>query len=330
MTVLHTTAEVAAARRFAFWREAVCETFVQLDCERLSDRPFAGEITTATTSTANFSRVKSRDHQVTRTARRIRQATEETVLVSLYLDGAGTIRQDGREAALRPGNFALYDSTRPYTLHLPGDFEQIVLHMPRDRMMHALGRTEPYTAIAVDGGTATGALALSCLREVAAIVPTADPDTADRLSGVAASLVAAALGERLGHMPAAPTWPRASLLYRAKAAIEDSLQLAELDTRFLAKRLTVSPRYLQALFQEEGTTVSAFIRERRLDRCREELSNPRLAGRSIGEVAYAAGFSDLAHFSKRFREAYGMAPSDYRRVALAGTQATAAKLSSKE
>ncbi len=76
--------------------------------------------------------------------------------------------------------------------------------------------------------------------------------------------------------------------------------------------------------------MSGFIRERRLERCREELSNPRLANRSIGEIAYAAGFADLAHFSRRFREAYGLSPSDYRRMAFAGDQATAAKLSSKE
>ena len=44
--------------------------------------------------------------------------------------GIGIIAQDGREARLMPGDFACYDSTRPYTLNFDSSFEQLVLHMP--------------------------------------------------------------------------------------------------------------------------------------------------------------------------------------------------------
>jgi AraC-like DNA-binding protein len=328
MNVHHSTAGVAANRRFAYWREAVCDTFVELDCERTSDRPFAGNIVTTTTRRANFSRVQSRDHQVVRTPRRIRQAHEETVLVSIYLDGAGVIRQDGRDAKLRPGNFALYDSTRPYTLFLPGDFDQLVLHMPRDQMIHALGRTEPYTAVAVDSETETGALALTCLRQVATAVGGADPDTAERLSSVAIGLVAAAIGERLARTPGKRSWSGDALVWRAKAAIDEALANPELNTGMIARRLTISERYLQALFHDEGTTVAEWIWQRRLARCRDELANPHHAGRSVGDIAFAAGFSDLGHFSKRFKALFGVTPSEFRRSG--GPQATATKLSSKE
>ena len=330
MSVHHSTAGVAANRRFAYWREAVCDTFVELDCERLSDRPFAGDIVTTTTRRANFSRVRSRDHQVVRTPRRIRQAHDETVLVSIYLDGAGIIRQDGREAKLKPGNFALYDSTRPYTLFLPGDFDQLVLHMPREQMIHALGRTEPYTAVAVSGDTETGALALTCLRHVAAAVGGTDPDTAERLSSVAIGLVAAAIGERLTKVPGERSWSRDTLVWRAKAAIDDVLGDPRLNTPMLAKRLAISERYLQALFHDEGTTVAEWIWQRRLERCRDELANPRQAGRPISAIALAAGFSDLGHFSKRFKALYGRTPTEFRRTGAGADQATATKLSSKE
>jgi AraC-like DNA-binding protein len=35
----------------------------------------------------------------------------------------------------------------------------------------------------------------------------------------------------------------------------------------------------------------------------------------IGEIAFSWGFSDLSHFVRRFRAAYGMTPGDYRRRA---------------
>lgn len=37
-------------------------------------------------------------------------------------------------------------------------------------------------------------------------------------------------------------------------------------------------------------------------------------GRSVTEVALSVGFGNLSHFSKAFRELYGVNPSDYARV----------------
>jgi AraC-like DNA-binding protein len=35
--------------------------------------------------------------------------------------------------------------------------------------------------------------------------------------------------------------------------------------------------------------------------------------RMIGEIAFSWGFSDLSHFSRRFRDQFGMTPSEARR-----------------
>jgi AraC-like DNA-binding protein len=52
---------------------------------------------------------------------------------------------------------------------------------------------------------------------------------------------------------------------------------------------------------------------RRLQRSREQLADPALAARAVSEIAYAQGFSDCAHFSRRFKARFGQSPSDYRR-----------------
>jgi len=112
-----TTANIAAPKRFAFWRDAVCDTFLELDCQALSDRPFIGELTTIGIQDMRFSTVRSRDHRVDRTPDRIRHGREELLLFHFMLSGSGLHSQDGREARLGPGDFACHDSTRPYTLH---------------------------------------------------------------------------------------------------------------------------------------------------------------------------------------------------------------------
>ena len=133
MRTVLTTADIAERKRFQFWQDAVCDTFVELDCQAGVEERFFGEITTAECEGLHFSTVRSDSQIVKRTRRRIRRAREEIMLISLQVRGIGIIAQDGREARLMPGDFACYDSTRPYTLNFDSSFEQLVLHMPPRR-----------------------------------------------------------------------------------------------------------------------------------------------------------------------------------------------------
>lgn len=77
----------------------------------------------------------------------------------------------------------------------------------------------------------------------------------------------------------------------------------------------LSRRSLYTLFEEDGQTVAAWIRQERLERCRRDLADPRLAGQPIHSIAARWGFPDKAHFSRVFRSVYGASPRDFRRRA---------------
>ncbi len=49
-----------------------------------------------------------------------------------------------------------------------------------------------------------------------------------------------------------------------------------------------------------------------MERCRADLAAPRLAARTITDIALSHGFNDAAHFSRLFKESYGMSPAEYR------------------
>ncbi|MEU5099326.1 helix-turn-helix domain-containing protein [Streptomyces sp. NPDC020996] len=68
---------------------------------------------------------------------------------------------------------------------------------------------------------------------------------------------------------------------------------------------------------QQGTTVSAFVREQRLSRCRRDLADPSLAHHSIRFVAARWGFPRPAEFTRTFRAATGLSPSEYRETARA-------------
>lgn len=322
MNTVLTTADVAERKRFQFWQDAVCDTFVELDCQARGSAPFFGEITTTNCNGLHFSRVNSEGQTVKRTATRIRRAREEVMLVSLQVRGVGIIAQDGREARLCPGDFACYDSTRPYTLNFDAGFEQLVLHMPRAAMVRRIGRTEAWTAQRIEGTSPVGSLVLPFVLRTASIVSGVASTTASQLSETCLSLVTAALGEKLGGIAADSSSARMALVFRAKAVIDSNLHVHELNTEGVAQRVGISARYLQELFHAEGTTVSDWIWRRRLDKSRRDLADPLHGSDNIAQIALACGFTDLGHFSRRYKEAFGVSPRDDRAMLRHGAPRT--------
>ena len=317
-TVLTTTA-IAEPRRFQFWQDAVCDTFVELDCKTYTDGPFFGEIATTQCDGLHFSTVRADGQTVTRTRTRIHRAREEVMLISLQVSGTGIVSQDGREARLEPGDFACYDSTRPYTLKFDAEFEQLVLHMPRDAMVRRIGRTEAWTARRIEAASPVGSLVLPFVRQTASVVSEIAPATAGRLSETCLSLITAALGERLGNGTEPQTAGRIALTFRAKALIETNLHDHALNTEKVAAFLRISPRYLQDLFHAEQTTVSDWIWKRRLEKSRRYLADPLHAHDSIAQIALACGFADFGHFSRRYKDAFGASPREDRAALRSGS-----------
>lgn len=75
----------------------------------------------------------------------------------------------------------------------------------------------------------------------------------------------------------------------------------------------MSVRYANALLATEDTSLERYIIQRRLEMCRRALEDVGHASISISEIAFGWGFSDEAHFSRRFKAQFGCPPSEYRR-----------------
>ena len=99
---------------------------------------------------------------------------------------------------------------------------------------------------------------------------------------------------------------------KVRTAIEARLTDPALDLETVAVR-GVTRRYANAALAEQGTSIMHFIQSRRLERCRVALEDPLQMHRTISEIAYGWGFSDMTHFARKFRAAYGASPREYRK-----------------
>ena len=108
---------------------------------------------------------------------------------------------------------------------------------------------------------------------------------------------------------------RAARLRAIKADVSARPGDPDLNIGAVAARHGVTPRHVQRLFEGEGTTFSQFLLNQRLARAHRMLNDTRFAARTIGTIAFEAGFGDLSHFNRAFRRRFGEAPSEARAAA---------------
>jgi AraC-like DNA-binding protein len=140
----------------------------------------------------------------------------------------------------------------------------------------------------------------------------------DRLSGPAATMLGTATAEltrayllsAVGGR-AAPATPE-SLLVRTRAWIDAHRADADLSPARIARAHAVSVRRLYAAWSGQPETLAGYVLGRRLDLAAELLTRPGARHRTIESIARGCGFADPAHFSRRFRQAYGCTPREWR------------------
>ena len=61
---------------------------------------------------------------------------------------------------------------------------------------------------------------------------------------------------------------------------------------------------------------ASFVNQHRIAEARTLLSDPASAGRTVASIAFDLGFGSLGPFNRAFREATGVTPTEYRRLAI--------------
>ena len=310
------TLDLPPGQRFQYWKHVLSDTFVPLEVSSPSGHAdFRGRLRGCELGSVRLIEVRAEPHAARRTARLVKAAPAGCYKIGLQLHGTAVLIQDGREATLTPGDFALYDTDRPYTLVLD-DHRMLVLVFPRDMLGLPQARLARLTATRLPGEAGGMASLIGpFLVKVADLLDEMDAPGLDvnvRLAGNVVDLLGTVLAERLDCVPADPDTAHRALMLQITAFIEEHLGEADLAPTQIAAAHHISLRQLHKLFHASGTTVAGWIRQRRLEHCGHDLRDPRCAARSVAAIGARWGYPDPAHFSRLFKATYGMGPRDYR------------------
>ncbi|EPS0029124.1 helix-turn-helix domain-containing protein [Escherichia albertii] len=162
----------------------------------------------------------------------------------------------------------------------------------------------------------SGSLVYSFVMKYVPFLDLLSPQRASQLSDILLNLIVSALSELSEGSPVQPCG-HTTIFFIAQDYLERHLSDPDLSIHDCAQKCGISTRYLQKLFQEQGTTVNKWIQNRRMENYKCALTDPLLAEKNITQIAYDCGFSDISNLSRKFKAENMVTPSEYRRTHLA-------------
>ncbi len=302
------TAVVPEKERFAFWREAI-QAREQLAQSRFTLRhgpAFHGSLEYGNLGPLQISKLKVGAHSVDRPRPPAWEKSARELVVAFQVKGHAYFEEDGQRVSLSPGEWSLI-GMRPWSrvVFLPNGVEQLFLTLSRERL-EGMCIPENVAARSFSSRKGLGKLLYQFVCATFAELPHLSEPSERSVVATITELLNYALLEFLGE--AASVSAREGLHARAQAYILQNLRDPALNVEQVAGAFHCSKRYLHKVFASKRATISESIWRPRLEGCRADLENPALAGRSMTDIAFSWGFNNYTHFSRKFKEAFGMPP----------------------
>lgn len=305
------TERISPRERLAYWREAVHEAFLPLDIEQHSDEAFAGRLIGYAIGSICAARGRCRPHVVLRTRANIARTTQEYFYLMCPVEGRIEVEQLGRSTSVRASECALITSAEPFRFDFPDDNDVYSLQIPSCLLTNRLPSIRDVTAVNFGRETALGATLSSFAQALPGNRLRGDPSGCADLSRTLLDLVVLAAKEaRRDDTPADCARRRiagADVVRFVEAHLADPM----LSPRRAARALGVSERAIHLAMKEMGETFMGFVRTARLDRIVETLGDFGQQPRSMTDLAFDSGYSDLSTFYRAFRQRFRMTPKEY-------------------
>jgi acetamidase/formamidase/AraC-like DNA-binding protein len=238
------------------------------------------------------------------------------LMIGLVLDGLATFTAEGEHEPLSINDLVCVPALDQGAMIFASAFRVLLVRAPHDAIGGRLFAASSLRAGRIGGAAGIGRVFAACLASIGESVGSLAPDELRPIELALSELIVASLAGHQRETNAARLSPaQAAIFSRVRRNIDAQLGDSELTLARIAKEQRVSSRYLQKLFEATGQSFSAYLRSRRLDRCRAELADPVYAKMSISDICFRWGFNDLAHFSRTFREQYGTSPRAFRHEA---------------
>ncbi len=234
-------------------------------------------------------------------------------LVQLYAEGGLVGRAAARERTLKAGDIQILDMCQSNVTKAEAS-KTVAVVVPRDTLSRALPKADDLHGLVLRGDGGTGALLGDYMRSLIERAPRLDSADAGTVADITTNMIAACFRPTAETLAQARSVLEITMLRRVQNHIATALKSSRLDADALSGLFRISRTRLYRMFEPLGG-VAHYIQDQRLTAAYTELSTPSRTPRHIYEVAFDWGFNSEAHFSRAFRIAFGLSPSEVRQKA---------------
>ncbi|MFI6084272.1 helix-turn-helix domain-containing protein [Streptomyces sp. NPDC051217] len=294
-------------------RNAVWESMATVDIDH---RPPAEDISVriglGTVGPLRICSARATAVTIRRTEPLARKDEEAAVILGVQMTGSSTVVQDGRQCFLRPGDLAVYESIAPYTLLFDEGVDHRFIRFPRAALALPDRLLRDISAVPLGPDNPLARLAFTYFSRLAVTDELHQGAHADAAVRPSVELLRAVLTSQHGNSSLAKGPWEATLSLRVTHYIREHLADPGLSAARIAAAHNISVRHLYTVLSRSGISLADWIRTRRLAECRRELAGPNGRLRTIAATGRNWGFPDPTHFSKVFKQTYGISPRAWR------------------
>ncbi|NGZ85236.1 AraC family transcriptional regulator [Duganella aceris] len=234
----------------------------------------------------------------------------DDINVAIVLEGGGSVEVTGARFQIGAGDLLYLPARAPATTSIDMACRMVILRLSFSRLNGGQrGNFSDFRASLALPESGLRQAVLHYVRQVLPALADSSLATVAHAEQAFVSLLAAGYTEARHATSAAgelqSRWDMVVL------AVDTMLADPELNVGRLAEAVGVSTRRVHRLFEEHGQRYGAYLLEQRLQRAREDLLRPLYAEQGVAQAGYRAGFNSASHFSRCFKQRYGVSPSEY-------------------
>lgn len=302
--------------RFRTWHDMYVDAYCEFDLRRVDGKPFSASTEFQAIGGIGVAVTDAAVDQVLRNRQHVAGASQRSNFCLAFSRNDAPIVQVqlGREIVHRVESPALVTEAESGDIRQPGGFNFLLLDIPQKLLLERAAGACDVVARPLDAAPQAAAH----LKRYIGILPNltrgeSEPVLLDHIATTLMDLVALVLGANGDSADLAKMRGlRAARLEDVFALIRKHFTDPEFSTAHVARKLGLTPRYVNDLLQETGIGFADRVMELRLQAARKMLGDRSRDRMKVIDIAYAAGFGDISHFNRRFRARFGEKPSEAR------------------
>lgn len=305
------TEDMPALQRHEWLREVIGREYANVDIVPPRNQHLFNDMTIYSGDAMRLSVIHSNGITIKRLPQEPSHISQDAYFGVVLLEGEYLLEQNNREVFLKPGDMTIYDATRPHRIYCPNNFSKLIVSIPRKLMQDRMPGIEHCTALHIKADHGAGRVASQFIQTVAQETNTMSLNTFNTVSENALDIFTLALNcirPQSFHLSKS----RSLSLYRVKIFVMSNISNPLLDTSIIEAGTGLSARYINELFQQEDTSLMRYVWNSRLANCHKDLISSNGATKQVSEIALRWGFNDFSHFSRAFKQKYGLSPREIK------------------